>query len=146
MDLDAPEPTKRLPQDAFERELFRQTIERALQWEHIGYVYMAEEPNEQGEWTIDLARTDDEAKAASQSGGEATINVWEVWNRRLNEQYVWALHGTAWLAEREYPASEHYRVVVCWSFPAQAGLPREQSNYAPYPPVVQWPALSDPAE
>jgi hypothetical protein len=59
------------------------------------------------------------------------------------------LVGRVWVGEREYPASEAYRIQGEWEFPRQSwqipdvdkGHPERYgtaSNYLEYPPVVGW--------
>lgn len=113
----------RVPKDAFEVALWREHIRHTLsQFKTLPhgqlYTYMNDAPDAQGKFPIAFSWQDrpfdfQEAMSAAH-----------------------LVHGQAWLAEREYPASESYRVVVMWEiFDSPLG---KQENYAPYPPVLDW--------
>lgn len=69
-----------------------------------------------GKWLITVSHADPQADVLS-------LDAYKV------------LTGYCYLQYDEY---HHPDVWVTWVLPAQAGLPQEQSNYLPYPPVINW--------
>jgi hypothetical protein len=117
----------RIPKDAFEVALWREYIGHALSTfktlphGHL-YTYMNDDPTLKGKFPLSF--------------------VWEERPFDPQQMEIPFVYGAAWLAEREFPASEGYRVVVMWEvFDSPIG---PQTNYAPYPPVLDWTTIDRP--
>jgi hypothetical protein len=103
--------TKRVPADQFEAQLYRHTIETEIaKWKTISA--SVSQDHEEGVWELSVRQRPED----------------------LDLEALFAapfIFGTIWLAEREYPASESYRVVVIWSLGSQ-------TNTTAGRPVLRW--------
>jgi hypothetical protein len=103
--------TKRVPADQFEAQLYRQTIEAEIaKWQTIST--SVSQDHVDGVWELSVRQRSED------------LDLAELFTAPF-------IFGTVWVAEREYPASESYRVVVVWSLGSQ-------TNTTAGRPVLNW--------
>lgn len=103
--------TKRVPADQFEAQLYRQTIQTEIaKWKTISA--SVSQDHVDGVWELSVSQRAED------------VDLADIFTARF-------IFGTIWIAEREYPASEAYRVVVVWSLGSQ-------TNTTGGRPVLDW--------
>jgi hypothetical protein len=89
----------RIPEDAFEKRLFEEHIRRHIEnWPEHLHAGITENGLEDGAWTLVVSR--------------------DFWPSPDNPTLI----GKIWMAEREYPATEAFRVCVAWSLGDQVNV------------------------
>ncbi len=103
----------RIPQDKFEAEVFRRLIQADTQrWYQTDTlkIRVSESPDETGAYEL---------------------YIWEPSDDLLCPESKGAMSGKVWLAEKDYPATEAYRVQVWHEIEGQ------RANHG-FPPVPHW--------